>query len=117
MKAQDFKSAKSFSDSAYHYLEDMYRTALQGKAAYYTSFEKESERAKTQGKAEMQQWVFSLIVLLCFIVVIFILYVYKSYKHQIKLRMEHEREGLLQKQQMQEKYIKRNFRIKRFNYL
>ena len=38
MKAQDFKSAKSFSDSAYHYLEDMYRTALQGKAAYYTSF-------------------------------------------------------------------------------
>ena len=51
----------------------------------------------------MQQWVFSLIVLLCFIVVIFILYVYKSYKHQIKLRMEHEREVLLQKQQMQEK--------------
>ena len=38
-----------------------------------------------------------------FIVVIFILYVYKSYKHQIKLRMEHEREVLLQKQQMQEK--------------
>ena len=104
MKAHDFKSAKSFSDSAYHYLEDMYRTALKGKAAYYTSFlKKESERAKTQGKAEMQQWVFSLIVLLCFIVVIFILYVYKSYKHQIKLRMEHERELLLQKQQMQEK--------------
>ena len=104
MKAQDFKSAKSFSDSAYHYLEDMYRTALQGKAAYYTSFlKKESERAKMQGKAEMQQWVFCLIVLLCFIVVIFILYVYKSYKHQIKLRMEHEREVLLQKQQMQEK--------------
>lgn len=104
MKAQDFKSAKSFSDSAYHYLEDMYRTALQGKAAYDTSFlKKESERAKMQGKAEMQQWVFCLIVLLCFIVVIFILYVYKSYKHQIKLRMEHEREVLLQKQQMQEK--------------
>ncbi|WP_449138912.1 hypothetical protein [Segatella sp.] len=104
MKAHDFKSAKSFSDSAYHYLEDMYRIALQGKAAYYTSFlKKESERAKMQGKAEMQQWVFSLIVLLCFIVVIFILYVYKSYKHQIKLRMEHEREVLLQKQQMQEK--------------
>ena len=38
MKAHDFKSAISFSDSAYHYLEDMYRTALQGKAAYYTSF-------------------------------------------------------------------------------
>lgn len=104
MKAHDFKSAKSFSDSAYHYLEDMYRIALQGKTAYYTSFlKKESERAKMQGKAEMQQWVFSLIVLLCFIVVIFILYIYKSYKHQIKLRMEHEREVLLQKQQMQEK--------------
>ena len=104
MKAHDFKSAKSFSDSAYHYLEDMYRIVLQGKTAYYTSFlKKESERAKMQGKAEMQQWVFSLIVLLCFIVVIFILYIYKSYKHQIKLRMEHEREVLLQKQQMQEK--------------
>ena len=104
MKAQDFKSAKSFSDSAYHYLEDMYRTASKAKISYYSSFlKKESERAKMQGKAEMQQWVFSLIVLLCFIVVIFILYVYKSYKHQIKLRMENERVVLLQKQQMQEK--------------
>ncbi len=104
MKAQDFKSAKCFSDSAYHYLEDMYRTASKAKISYYSSFlKKESERAKMQGKAEMQQWVFSLIVLLCFIVVIFILYVYKSYKHQIKLRMENERVVLLQKQQMQEK--------------
>ena len=104
MKAQDFKSAKSFSDSAYHYLEDMYRTASKAKISYYSSFlKKESERAKMQGKAEMQQWVFSLIVFLCFIVVIFILYVYKSYKHQIKLRMENERVVLLQKQQMQEK--------------
>mgnify|MGYP001658202786 FL=1 len=51
MKAHDFKSAKSFSDSAYHYLEDMYRIALQGKAAYYTSFlKKESERAKSKVK-------------------------------------------------------------------
>ena len=104
MKAQDFKSAKIFSDSAYHYLEDMYRTASKAKISYYSSFlKKESERAKMQGKAEMQQWVFSLIVFLCFIVVIFILYVYKSYKHQIKLRMENERVVLLQKQQMQEK--------------
>lgn len=104
MKAQDYKSAKSFSDSAYHYLEDMYRTALQGKVAYYKSFlKKESESAKMQGKAEMQRWVFGLIVLLCLVMVIFVLYVYKSYKKQIKLRMEHERVVHLQKQQMQEK--------------
>ena len=104
MKAHDFKSAKSFSDSAYHYLEDMYRTALQGKADYYKSFlKKESERAKMQGKAEMQRWVFSLMAVLFFVVVIFVLYVYKSYKKQVKLRMEHEREVHLQKQQMQDK--------------
>ena len=104
MKVQDYKSAKSFSDSAYHYLEDMYRTALQGKADYYKSFlKKESERAKMQGKAEMQRWVFSLMAVLFFVVVIFVLYVYKSYKKQVKLRMEHEREVHLQKQQMQDK--------------
>lgn len=104
MKAQDYKSAKSFSDSAYHYLEDMYRTALQGKADYYKSFlKKESERAKMQGKAEMQRWVFSLMAILFFVVIIFVLYVYKSYKKQVKLRMEHEREVHLQKQQMQDK--------------
>ena len=104
MKAQDYKSAKSFSDSAYHYLEDMYRTALQGKADYYKSFlKKESERAKMQGKAEMQRWVFSLMAILSFVVIIFVLYVYKSYKKQVKLRMEHEREVHLQKQQMQDK--------------
>ncbi len=104
MKAQDYKSAKSFGDSAYYYLEDMYRTALQGKSNYYMSFlKKESERAKMQGKAEMQRWVFSLMVLLCFVVIIFVLYVYKSYKKQVKLRMNHEREMHRQKQQMQEK--------------
>ena len=104
MKAQDYKSAKSFSDSAYHYLEDMYRTALQGKADYYKSFlKKESERAKMQGKAEMQRWVFSLMAILFFVVIIFVLYVYESYKKQVKLRMEHEREVHLQKQQMQDK--------------
>ena len=104
MKAQDYKSAKSFSDSAYYYLEDMYRTALQGKADYYKSFlKKESERAKMQGKAEMQRWVFSLMAILFFVVIIFVLYVYKSYKKQVKLRMEHEREVHLQKQQMQDK--------------
>ncbi len=104
MKAQDYKSAKSFSDSAYHYLEDMYRTALQGKADYYKSFlKKESERAKMQGKAEMQRWVFNLMAILFFVVIIFVLYVYKSYKKQVKLRMEHEREVHLQKQQMQDK--------------
>lgn len=104
MKAQDYKYAKSFSDSAYHYLEEMYHTALQDKATYYTSFlKKESERAKMQGKALMQRWVFSLMFLLCLVVVTFVLYVYKSYKKQIKLRMKHEREVHLQKQQMQEK--------------
>ena len=104
MKVQDYRAAKNFGDSAYHYLEEMYRTALQGKAIYYKSFlKKESERAKMQGKAEMQRWVFSLMFLLCFVVVIFVLYVYKSYKKQVKLRMEYEREEHLQKQQMQEK--------------
>lgn len=117
MKAHDFKSAKSLAIRRTIIWRICIELHYKVRLLIIHPFEKESERAKMQGKAEMQQWVFSLIVLLCFIVVIFILYIYKSYKHQIKLRMEHEREVLLQKQQMQEKYTKRNFRIKRFNYL
>ena len=104
MKAQDFKSAKSFSDSAYHYLEDMYRTASKAKISYYTSFlKKESERARIQGKAEMQRWVFGLTVLLCLIIILFVLYAYWSYRKLSLARIAHEQEIFSQKQQMMEK--------------
>ena len=104
MKAQDFKSAKSFSDSAYHYLEDMYRTASKAKISYYSSFlKKESERAKMQGKAEVQRWVFGLTVLLCLIIILFVLYAYWSYRKLSLARIAHEQEIFTQKQQMMEK--------------
>ena len=104
MKAQDFKSAKSFSDSAYHYLEDMYRTASKAKISYYSSFlKKESERAKMQGKAEVQRWVFGLIVFLCLIIILFVLYAYWSYRKLSLARIAHEQEIFSQKQQMMEK--------------
>ena len=104
MKAQDFKSAKSFSDSAYHYLEDMYRTAFKAKISYYSSFlKKESERAKMQGKAEVQRWVFGLTVLLCLIIILFVLYAYWSYRKLSLARIAHEQEIFTQKQQMMEK--------------
>lgn len=104
MKAQDFKSAKSFSDSAYHYLEDMYRTASKAKISYYSSFlKKESERAKMQGKAEVQRWVFGLTVLLCLIIILFVLYAYWSYRKLSLARIAHEQEIFSQKQQMMEK--------------
>ena len=104
MKAQDFKSAKSFSDSAYHYLEDMYRTASKAKVSYYSSFlKKESERAKMQGKAEVQRWVFGLTVLLCLIIILFVLYAYWSYRKLSLARIAHEQEIFSQKQQMMEK--------------
>ena len=104
MKAQDFKSAKSFSDSAYHYLEDMYRTASKAKISYYTSFlKKESERAKMQGKAEVQRWVFGLIVFLGLIIILFVLYAYWSYRKLSLARIAHEQEIFSQKQQMMEK--------------
>ena len=103
MKAQDFKSAKSFSDSAYHYLEDMYRTASKAKISYYSSFlKKESERAKMQGKAEVQRWVFGLTVLLCLIIILFVLYAYWSYRKLSLARIAHEQEIFTQKQQMME---------------
>ena len=104
MKAQDFKSAKSFSDSAYHYLEDMYRTASKAKVSYYSSFlKKESERAKMQGKAEVQRWVFGLIVFLGLIIILFVLYAYWSYRKLSLARIAHEQEIFSQKQQMMEK--------------
>ena len=104
MKAQDFKSAKSFSDSAYHYLEDMCRTASKAKISYYSSFlKKESERAKMQGKAEVQRWVFGLTVLLCLIIILFVLYAYWSYRKLSLARIAHEQEIFSQKQQMMEK--------------
>ena len=104
MKAQDYKSAKSFSDSAYHYLEDMYRTASKAKISYYSSFlKKESERAKIQGKAEVQRWVFGLTVLLGLILISFVLYAYWSYRKLSLARIAHEQEIFSQKQQMMEK--------------
>ena len=104
MKAHDFKSAKSFSDSAYHYLEDMYRTASKAKISYYSSFlKKESERAKMQGKAEVQRWVFGLIVFLGLIIILFVLYAYWSYRKLSLARIAHEQEIFSQKQQMMEK--------------
>ena len=104
MKAQDFKSAKSFSDSAYHYLEDMYRTASKAKISYYSSFlKKESERAKMLGKAEVQRWVFGLIVFLGLIIILFVLYAYWSYRKLSLARIAHEQEIFSQKQQMMEK--------------
>lgn len=104
MKAQDYKMAKTFSDSACCYLQEMYRTASKAKISYYTSFlKKESERARIQGKAEMQRWVFGLTVLLCLIIILFVLYAYWSYRKLSLARIAHEQEIFTQKQQMMEK--------------
>ena len=104
MKAQDYKMAKTFSDSACCYLQEMYRTASKAKISYYTSFlKKESERARIQGKAEMQRWVFGLTVLLCLIIILFVLYAYWSYRKLSLARIAHEQEIFSQKQQMMEK--------------
>ena len=104
MKAQDYKKAKTFSDSACCYLQDMYRTASKAKISYYTSFlKKESERARIQGKAEMQRWVFGLIVLLGLILISFVVYAYRSYRKLSLARIAHEQEIFSQKQQMMEK--------------
>ena len=103
-KAQDYKMAKTFSDSACCYLQEMYRTASKAKVSYYSSFlKKESERAKMQGKAEVQRWVFGLTVLLCLIIILFVLYAYWSYRKLSLARIAHEQEIFTQKQQMMEK--------------
>ena len=104
MKTQDYRTAKAFSDSACCCLQDMYRTTLQAKINYYTSFlKKESERTKMQGKAEMQRLVFALIVLLAVIIISFVLYAYWAYKKRSLARIAHEQEIFCQKQQMMEK--------------
>ena len=82
MKAQDYKMAKTFSDSACCYLQEMYRTASKAKISYYTSFlKKESERA----------------------IILFVLYAYWSYRKLSLARIAHEQEIFTQKQQMMEK--------------
>ena len=104
VKAQDYKTAKTFSDSACSCLQEMCRTASKAKNSYYTSFlKKESERAKMQGKTEMQRWVFGLFLLLGLIVISFVLYAYWSYRKLSLARMVHEQEIFSQKQQMIEK--------------
>lgn len=92
MKMFDYEKAKEFSDSAYNCLEDMYHQTLREKSDYYNSIlQKEKEKANLKGKTEMQQWVFGLTVILFIVVVSFILYVYKSYKKQIRQKMTQER--------------------------
>ena len=104
MKTLNYKLAKTFGDSANSCLQDMYRTTLQAKINYYTSFlKKESERAMMQGKAEMQRWVFGLIVLLGLIIILFVFYAYWSYRKRSLARIAHEQEIFSQKQQMMEK--------------
>lgn len=104
VKAQDYKTAKTFSDSACSCLQEMYRTASKAKISYYSSFlKKESERAKIQGKAEVQRWVFGLTVLLGLILISFVLYAYWSYRKLSLARIAHEQEIFSQKQQMMEK--------------
>lgn len=104
MKTSHYMLAKTFGDSANSCLQNMYRSALQAKINYYTSFlKKESERAKMQGKAEMQRWVFGLIVLLGLIIILFVLYAYWSYRKRSLARIAHEQEIFSQKQQMMEK--------------
>ena len=104
VKAQDYKTAKTFSDSACSCLQEMYRTASKAKISYYSSFlKKESERAKMQGKAEVQRWVFGLIVFLGLIIILFVLYAYWSYRKLSLARIAHEQEIFSQKQQMMEK--------------
>lgn len=104
MKTLNYMLAKTFGDSANSCLQNMYRSALQAKINYYTSFlKKESERAKMQGKAEMQRWVFGLIVLLGLIIILFVLYAYWSYRKRSLARIAHEQEIFSQKQQMMEK--------------
>ena len=101
---QHAATPQSFGDSANSCLQNMYRSALQAKIDYYTSFlKKESERAKMQGKAEMQRWVFGLIVLLGLIIILFVLFAYWSYRKRSLARIAHEQEIFSQKQQMMEK--------------
>lgn len=69
----------------------------------YFFLKKESERAKMQGKTEMQRWVFGLFLLLSLIVISFVLYAYWSYRKLSLARMVHEQEIFSQKQQMIEK--------------
>lgn len=104
MRASDYKQAKIFGDSANRCMQEMYRRALQAKISYYSSFlKKESERAKMQGKAEMQRWVFGLTTVLSLIIISFVVYAYLSYKKRIQARLVHEQEMYSQKQLMMEK--------------
>ncbi len=104
VKAKDYKRAKILSDSACSCLQEMYRTASKAKNSYYVSFLKnENERAKMQGKAEMQRWVFGLVVLLGLILISFVLYAYWSYRKLSLARIAHEQEIFCQKQQMMER--------------
>lgn len=104
LKDENCTVADCYMDSAYYYIEKMYRNALQEKTNYYaSSLLKEKDKSELKGKKEMQKWVFLLVLLLIMVVLAFVIYAYINFKVKAKRRLATEKERIKHKQEMFEK--------------
>lgn len=104
LKDENRTVADCYMDSAYYYIEEMYRNALQEKSNYYaSSLLKEKDKSELKGKKEMQKWVFLLVLLLILVVLAFVIYAYINFKVKAQRRLATEKERIKHKQEMFEK--------------
>ena len=104
LKDENWTVADCYMDSAYYYIEEMYRNALQEKSNYYaSSLLKEKDKSELKGKKEMQKWVFLLVLLLILVVLAFVIYAYINFKVKAQRRLATEKERIKHKQEMFEK--------------
>lgn len=105
IKMHDYKQAKILSDSAFACLEGAYFDAINDKVRSYAAIqEKEEQKAKLEGRNEMQMWVCCLGGLALMLIIVLIMYVHISTKRQVaaNLAFEQQKQNLIEEQHRKE---------------
>lgn len=105
IKMHDYKQAKVLSDSAFTCLEGAYFDAMNDKVRSYAAIqEKEEQKAKLEGRNEMQMWVCCLGGLALMLIIVLIMYVHISTKRQAaaNLAFEQQKQNLIEEQHRKE---------------
>ena len=107
IKEHDYSKAVSLADSAYHYIEEMYRKELNDKEKYYKSLvAAQYEKGISEGRANLLTWLVSLIVFSAIAVIAFILYAYQQYKLRAERKIQSEQEKLAMEKKMHEEEMR-----------
>lgn len=125
IKEHNYNEAYNYADSAYYYLEQMYSKQLNGKQEYYNSLAKTRyEKGVAQGETRMLTWLIIATSIFAITIIVLILYSYKQYKKNAKIRLKAEEEKLQQEERMHNEELHhkeiqlstmRNFILKRID--